>query len=61
MKAHRSDIVVAILIVAFLFAAAPIFYSLITGDFPGAHLFYGMQEDDPLPSAIFALRDMMGL
>lgn len=30
-----------------IFAIAPIIYMAITGDFPGAHVFYGLEEDSP--------------
>lgn len=37
-------------------AALPLLYTLVTGDFPGAGWFYGLQEDDPFVSFVFSIR-----
>jgi hypothetical protein len=41
---------------AILALLVPVLYVLATGDFPGAHLFYGLQEDHWLVAVLLALR-----
>lgn len=37
--------------------AFPIVWMLLTGDFPGAAVFYGQQEDSELANLIFVIRE----
>lgn len=36
-------------------ALGPVTYLIVTGDFPGSHAFYGLQEDDPLVTWLLSL------
>lgn len=40
---------------ALLVLAAPAVYLLLTGDFPGSSLFYGLQEDSPIVTALLSV------
>ena len=49
-------------VVSFIFALGmlsfPLFYTLVTGDFPGAQIFYGLQEDHDFVSFVFSIREL---
>lgn len=45
----------ALLLVLALILAAPAAYLLLTGDFPGSSLFYGLQEDSPIVTALLSV------
>ena len=40
---------------ALLALAAAVLYLLLTGDYPGARLFYGLAEDHPLVTSLLAV------
>jgi hypothetical protein len=41
--------------VLLLAALAPLAYLLVTGDFPGSRLFYGLAEDSPAVTTLLSL------
>lgn len=45
-----------VFILIFVALIGPAGYLLLTGDFPGALLFYGRQEDDPLVVSLLHAR-----
>ena len=46
-----------IVLSALILTAAPLLYTLFTGDFPGSTAFYGLQEDDQIVDRIFTVRE----
>jgi hypothetical protein len=40
--------------------AFPLYYTLVTGDFPGAQVFYGLQEDSDFVGFVFTVRGWFG-
>lgn len=42
-------------------AATPLVYLLLTHDFPGASLFYGIEEDEPIVGGLLTLSSQMGM
>jgi hypothetical protein len=50
---YASLIALGMLIGVLIF---PLAYILATGDFPGARLFYGLQEDDAIVTFLLSIR-----
>lgn len=46
-RAVAELILAGVAVILAIIAISPIIYMLITGDYPGAHLFYGLEEDSP--------------
>jgi len=42
-----------------LVALSPVIYMMATGDFPGARLFYGLQEDSDVVSLLLNIRQLI--
>lgn len=61
MSAQKATaVVVAVsLTVMLLIGLLPMFGLFVTGDFPGASRFYGLQEDSTLVNGILSLRDFL--
>jgi hypothetical protein len=49
--------IVFLMIAAFLIGLAsfPLVYMLLTGDFPGSRIFYGIQEDDAIVNFLLTI------
>lgn len=45
-----------VMILAIVFT--PVAYLLISGDFPGMQMFYGLEEDSMIVDLLFQMRDM---
>jgi hypothetical protein len=44
-------------IVTWIALCLPVVWALMTGDYPGASWFYGLQEDDEFVSLVFDIRN----
>jgi hypothetical protein len=60
----NADTFIKVIAVVFIFligmVAFPLYYTLVTGDFPGAQVFYGLQEDSDFVGFVFTVRGWFG-
>lgn len=56
MEDTISNVATAFLFILFGWFVFPLTYVLFTGDFPGASVFYGLQEDHEFVGMIFDVR-----
>lgn len=53
MKLPYALVIAAL--IASLIIALPALYVVLTGDYPGSAMFYGVMEDDPIVDALISL------
>lgn len=57
MQVNTMIVVAVSLMGMLLIGLLPLFYTMLTGDFPGASRFYGLEEDSEFVNVVFTIRD----